>query len=78
MLRILLITLIFYFLYRIILDFLIPVFKMGKQLRVHMHRMGETMESTEYKQQTSFRSAEPSKRTNRPTQDEYLDFEEIK
>ena len=78
--RVLLYIFLAYLLYKIIFDFVIPVYKTTRQMRKgfrEMHtRMNEYMKSREEKYNMQNKTGKNSS-SQKPTED-YIDFEEIK
>ncbi len=77
MLRFILYTLGFYFLFRFIKGFLIPVVRTTLQLRKGFKAAKEQMEDAMRAQQASAGQAQPQ-RPAKPASGDYLDFEEVK
>lgn len=77
MLRYILYTLGFYFLFRFITGFMIPVVRTTLQLRKGFKAAKEQMEDAVRQQQSSAGHAE-QKRPSKPAAGDYLDFEEVK
>jgi predicted Holliday junction resolvase-like endonuclease len=77
MLRILFLLFIFYLLYKLIFDFILPVSKATSQVRKKMQEMQET--HMRQQQQTSSNIHEQQQaRATAPSESDYLDFEEVK
>jgi hypothetical protein len=80
MLKIIFYTFIFWLLYKLIFDFIIPVYQSTKQVRRQMGDIQERMRQQFEQQQQQ--SAEPQRPQNttakKADKSDYLDFEEIK
>lgn len=66
--------LVFYLLYRLIFDFILPVSRVSAQVRNKVNEMNR-------QQQEQFNSNQTytdAKQTTKPPADDYIDFEEIK
>lgn len=76
--RILLYAFLIYLLYKIVFDFIIPVYKTSQHLKKGFRQAHERM--SEQMNTTKQYSASPSKKTNAPKRntDDYIEFEEIK
>ena len=72
--------LVFYLLYKLIFDFIIPVAKASVQIKSKVNQMN-TQQQQNYRQQqrtyTSNRSASNQPKT-KPSKEDYIDFEEVK
>jgi Sec-independent protein translocase protein TatA len=80
MLKIIVYTFIFWLLYKLIFDFIIPVYQSTKQVRRQMGDIQERMRQQFEQQQQQ--SAEPQRpqatAAKKADKSDYLDFEEIK
>lgn len=76
--RILLYAFLIYLLYKIVFDFIIPVYKTSQHLKKGFRQAHERM--SEQMNTTKQYPASPSKKTNAPkgSADDYIEFEEIK
>jgi hypothetical protein len=71
--------LVFYLLYKLIFDFIIPVSKASSHIRSKVNEMNRQYTQQQGRQQTYAHTPKPSPKTNvRPPADDYIDFEEIK
>jgi hypothetical protein len=72
--------LIFYLLYKLIFDFIIPVSKASTQIRSKVNEMNRQYSTQQNRQQQTYSQAQtPSAKANvRPPSEDYIDFEEIK
>ena len=67
--------LIFYLLYKLIFDFILPVSRASSQIKNRMNQMNQQQQNNYNSSQTNT----PSQQTkSRPPADEYIDYEEIK
>lgn len=65
-----------YFLYRLVFDFIIPIYRSSKKVKEHMEEMQHRMQDT-LRQQQRHANAPPQKA--KPVRDgEYIDYEEVK
>jgi len=67
--------LIFYLLYKLIFDFILPVSRASSQIRNRMNQMNQQQQNNYNSSQTNT-SAQQTK--SKPPADEYIDYEEIK
>ncbi|MBY0476221.1 MAG: hypothetical protein K2Q24_01130 [Chitinophagaceae bacterium] len=74
MLRVLLIALLIYFLYRFIFNFLIPVGRATREMKQKMNEFQSRMQQ----QQGYAPTPEPVKESPKTKKDDYIDFEEVK
>ena len=68
---------IFYLLYKLIFEFIIPVYRTSKQMSQKMNEMHQKMQQ----QQGYYQPTEKPKSAERPiadNKDDYIDYEEIK
>ncbi len=74
MIRVLLIALLLYFLYRFVFHFLIPVSKAAREMKNKMNEFQNRMQ-----QQQGFpQKPEPVKESPQQKEGDYIDFEEVK
>jgi hypothetical protein len=69
--------LIFYLLYKLIFDFIVPVTKASSQIRNRVNEMNRQYSHQNRQQQTQTPKA-AEKTDVRPAKDDYIEFEEIK
>lgn len=67
--------LIFYLLYKLIFDFILPVSRASSQIRNRMNQMNQQQQNHYNSSQTNASSQQTK---SRPPADEYIDYEEIK
>ena len=67
--------LIFYLLYKLIFDFILPVSRASSQIRNRMNQINQQQQNNYNSSQTNT-SAQQTK--SKPPSDEYIDYEEIK
>ena len=68
---------VLYLLYKLIFDFIIPVYKTSKQVSQKMGEMQTRMNEQMQKQQADAHSA-PAEKTVKPAKEDYIEFEEVK
>lgn len=72
-----------YFLYRLVFDFIIPVYRSTKKVRKHMRDIQSRMQERSQQEQQQQNYANPSPRfreTSKPKKEkkgEYIDYEEV-
>lgn len=66
-----------YFLYRLVFDFIIPIYRSSKKVKDHMEEMQHRMHDSLRQQQQ--RASTPPPQQARPVREgEYIDYEEVK
>jgi Sec-independent protein translocase protein TatA len=76
MLKIIIELFVFYFIYKLIFEFIIPVYKATKQMKRKMNEFQDQMN-----QNNQFETHQPNKTTQQETKQdssEYIEYEEIK
>ena len=68
---------VLYLVYKLIFDFIIPVYKTGKQVSKKMSEMQSKM-NDQFNQQQSQTNTSPEKDISRPATEDYIEFEEVK
>lgn len=68
---------VLYLLYKLIFDFIIPVYKTSKQVSQKMSDMQSRMNEQMKKQQPDTHSV-PTENTVKPAKEDYIEFEEVK
>ena len=76
MVRVLLLGLLLYFLYRFVFDFLIPVIRTARRVRRTLHDMQQQVHGFQQQQHASRAQAQQTQPT--PGKDDYIEFEEVK
>lgn len=68
-----------YFLYKLIFDFIIPVYRSGKKMHDNIKEMQDQMQQRmdQQPQQRSYNASQPPPQ-NHIKEGEYIDFEEVK
>ncbi len=66
-----------YILYKVIFDFIIPVYQTTKQVKTKMNDMHSRMQEQQHAQ-SSKTTQEPTKKTTAVSKDDYIDYEEVK
>jgi len=69
--------LVFYLVYKLIFDFIIPVYKTTKQVNRKMGEMQSKMNEHMNQQGTQFNS-NPNEKEAKPAKEDYIEFEEVK
>ena len=64
-----------YFLYKLVFDFIVPVYRASSQIRTKVNEMNQQYTQT---QKPSENHNTPSNTKVRPAKEDYIDFEEIK
>jgi len=81
MLRVILWILLAYFLYRFVFGFLLPIFKVGRQMKRQVRdfqsQMNEAQQNYQHNHQQQAAPQQQAKPSNQKSGD-YIDFEEIK
>ncbi len=75
MLRYILLVLAIYLVYKLVFDFIIPVYRTTKQVRQQFNNIKSRMEE---QNQSSFQNNFSKSEQKSKQSDEYIDFEEIK
>jgi Sec-independent protein translocase protein TatA len=79
MLKIIFYTFIFWLLYKLIFDFIVPVYQSTKQVRRQMGDIQDRMRQQYQEQQQAQQEAQrPQTSAKKADKKDYLDFEEIK
>jgi len=79
MLKIIFYTFIFWLLYKLIFDFIVPVYQSTKQVRRQMGDIQDRMRQQYQEQQQAQQEAQrPQASAKKADKKDYLDFEEIK
>lgn len=78
MIRIIVELLALYLLYKLIFDFIIPVYRTTKQVNRKMSEMQSRMNEQMQQQQNKSHSEPPKEKTSQPSREDYIEFEEIK
>lgn len=78
MLKVIFELFLLYLLYKIIFDFIIPVYQTTKQVKQKVGEMQQRMNEQYKQQQTSQFNTKSEKEKPKTTKEDYIDFEEIK
>ncbi len=81
MLRALIEIFFLYLLYKLIFDFIIPVYQTTKQVKHKVNKMQQDMNEHIQRQNSQFNSGankQEDAKASRKTSDDYIDFEEMK
>ncbi len=76
LIRVIFELLLFYLVYKLIFDFIIPVYKTTKQVNKKMGEMQNRM--NDHFDQTQAKETVPDEKTNKPNKEDYIEFEEVK
>jgi hypothetical protein len=76
--RIIFELLVLYLLYKLIFDFIIPVYKTTKQVSRKMGEMQSKMNDNIKNQQNNTQASAPNEKAARPAREDYIEFEEVK
>ncbi len=74
LLRLALELFVIYIVYKLIVDFIIPIYKSTKNMKGKMNEMSEKMREQQSKQDFTAREPEAPK----PAKEDYIDYEEVK
>lgn len=66
---------VFYVLYKLVVDFIIPIYKTTKNMKGKMQDMNRKMDEQARNQQFS---APKEEKASRPAKEDYIDYEEVK
>lgn len=70
--------LVLYLLYKLIFDFIIPVYKTTKQVSRKMAEMQSKMNDNIKNQQAAAQTNASTEKAARPAREDYIEFEEVK
>ena len=69
---------VLYLLYKLIFEFIIPVYQTTKQVRQKVNEMQHTMNEQAKQQQSSQYTSTTNQASPKPKSDDYIEFEEVK
>lgn len=78
LIRVIFELLVMYLLYKLIFDFIIPVYKTTKQVKQKVGEMQNQMHEHMKQQQNNQFTAEPKDNATKPHKEDYIEFEEVK
>ena len=78
MLRALLELFVLYLLYKVIFDFIIPVYQTTKQVKQKVNEMQRNMNEQANQQQRNQYTSTANQASPKPKSDDYIEFEEVK
>ncbi len=78
LIRVIFELLVLYLLYKLIFDFIIPVYKTTKQVNKKMGEMQSKMTEQMNQQQASAYEAASKEKAAKPSKEDYIEFEEVK
>lgn len=68
-----------YFLYKLVFDFIVPIYRSGKKMHENIKEMQNQMKQRmDQQQQKPFNAPPPSPQPGSLKEGEYIDFEEVK
>lgn len=67
-----------YFLYKLVFDFIVPIYRSGKKMHQNIKEMQDQMHQRMNRQQPRPEEATPPPPQNNLKEGEYIDFEEVK
>lgn len=76
--RIIFELLVLYLLYKLIFDFIIPVYKTTRQVSRKMGEMQSKMNEHVKNQQTNTHAEAANQKNTKPAREDYIEFEEVK
>lgn len=76
-------VLFLYFLYRLVFDFIIPIYRSSKKVHAHMKDMQQRMQDQMRREQQAYRHSSQSSQPPPPVEvkakdEEYIEYEEVK
>ena len=69
---------VFYLLYKLIFEFIVPVYNTTKQVKQKVNDIQRNMNEQAKQQQRNQFTAAPKETTSKPGKEDYIDFEEVK
>jgi Sec-independent protein translocase protein TatA len=78
MLRTILMLLGLYLLYKLIFEFIVPIYKTTKQVKQKVGEMQQKMHEQMQEQQNGYKTTKPDEAPKKPKRDDYIEFEEVK
>ena len=78
LIRVIFELLVMYLLYKLIFDFIIPVYKTTKQVKQKVGEMQSQMNEHMKQQQNNQFTAETKDNASKPHKEDYIEFEEVK
>jgi Sec-independent protein translocase protein TatA len=67
-----------YLAYKLIFDFIIPVYKASKKMKGQMHNMQQSMREHQKRQSQQTNTPPPTQNVEKAAEKDYIDFEEVK
>jgi hypothetical protein len=67
-----------YFLYRLVFDFIIPIYRSSKRVHEHMKEMQDRMQDQLRRQRQNENAASAQTQKSKVKEGEYIDYEEVK
>ena len=78
MIRVIFELLVLYLVYKLIFDFIIPVYKTTKQVKQKMGEMQTRMNEQMKQQESNTHATAPKENAAKPSKEDYIEFEEMK
>ena len=78
LIRVIFELLVLYLLYKLIFDFIIPVYRTTKQVNKKMGEMQSRMNEQMNQQQAGGEPGTPKDKQAKPSREDYIEFEEVK
>ena len=69
---------LFYMLYKLVFDFIIPVYRASKRMKDQVGQMQQKMQEQQQRQQKETVAVNPKAGTAKSSSSDYIDFEEVK
>lgn len=69
---------VLYLVYKLIVDFIIPIYQTTKQVKQKVGEMQNQMNEHLKKQQPGNHASAPKERDQKPAREDYIEFEELK
>jgi sortase (surface protein transpeptidase) len=78
LIRVIFELLVLYLVYKLIFDFIIPVYKTTKQVKQKVGEMQSQMNEQRKQEQNNQFTSETKEHTAKPRKEDYIEFEEVK
>ena len=78
LIRVILELFVLYLLYKLVFDFIIPVYRTTKQMKQKMGEMQSRMNEHMEEQQSNSRADASKNQAPKPAREDYIEFEELK
>ncbi len=77
-LRLLFELFVIYLVYKLIFDFIIPIYRTSKQIKTKVDEMNQKMNQQQNVNNPTFQSHQQQPKAHKPASEDYIDYEEIK